>query len=105
MTQDPREHREVELDGLCSRHREIDSLLEQAGHGDREAFAALYDELSPTVHAMSVGRGHPPRFSAHVVQDVFERLLRQAATFDPARRSALTSVRALTVEVMSERSP
>lgn len=70
-------------DQLCLRHSSIDSLLVRVGEGDREAFAQLYDELSPTVYAMSVHEGQKPAVSAQVTQYVFVRAWRQAPTYDP----------------------
>ncbi len=89
---------------LCLRHAQVDTLLAQVGVGDRQAFGALYDQLSGAVYAMGLAAGYEPRLAAEVTQDVFLRWWRQAGTFDPMSGSAWTWLQAIAVETVGSRS-
>ena len=79
----------------CPRHSSLDSLLVRVGDGDRDAFAALYDEMSRTVYGMSLRAGHEPSFAAQITLDVFLCAWLKAGTYDPEAESAWTWVRAI----------
>jgi RNA polymerase sigma-70 factor (ECF subfamily) len=89
---------------LCSRHSSLDSLLVRVGDGDRDAFAALYDEMSRTVHGISLSGGHEPGLAAEVTLDVFLCAWSKAGSFDPAVESAWTWMRAIARTTITTRS-
>ena len=60
-------------------------LMARVATGDETAFAALYDELAPTVYGIVLRVVRDPAQSEEVTQEVFVELWRQAARFDPAR--------------------
>ncbi len=80
---------------LCSRHGSLDSLLVRIGDGDRDAFAALYDEMSGTVYGMSLSGGHEPALAAQITLDVFLCAWLKAGSFNPKVESAWTWMRAI----------
>lgn len=62
-------------------------LLEGVATGDRDAFAALYDRLSPLVYGLILRVVRSPAIAEEVTQEVFLTLWSTAAAFDPARGS------------------
>lgn len=87
----------------CPRQDGIDSLLVSVGAGDRKAFAALYDSLSPTVYAMSLCEGNDLLRSAEVTQDVFVRAWQRARSYEPTSGSAWAWIQTITREAMHSR--
>jgi RNA polymerase sigma-70 factor (ECF subfamily) len=83
------------VEHLCSRHSNLNSLLVRVGDGDREAFASLYDEMSPTIYGMSLSSGLDPARASQATLDVFLRAWQQAGTYELAGQSAWTWVCAL----------
>lgn len=92
------------VDYACPRHTRLDSLLNRVGGGDREAFAAMYDELGPTVYAMSMREGQEPWISAEVTQYVFLRAWRQARDYDLEKESAWAWIHAIAIAARRDRS-
>ena len=99
MASDDQAARAVEY--LCPRHTYLNSVLVRVGDGDRDAFAALYDEFSQTVYAMSLHVGHEPQVAAQITHDVFLRAWRQARTYEPTAESAWTWFRTIALEVIN----
>lgn len=62
-------------------------LLKQAGRGDQQAFAGLYDELSGIVHGVVLKVVRDPSQAEEVTQEVFVELWRLAARYDETRGS------------------
>ncbi|MGE3960253.1 MAG: sigma-70 family RNA polymerase sigma factor [Dehalococcoidia bacterium] len=60
-------------------------LMEALGRGDLQALEALYDRYSALVFSVSLRVLHDPQLAEDVVQEVFLRLWRQPASFDPGR--------------------
>ena len=89
---------------LCTRHGSLDSLLVRVGEGDRVAFAALYDEMSRTVYAMSLSGGHDPALAAHITLDVFLCAWLRAGAYDPRVESAWTWLRAIAATTITAQS-
>jgi RNA polymerase sigma-70 factor (ECF subfamily) len=88
----------------CSRHSILTSLLTRVGNGDRDAFSALYDEMSQSVYAMSLSSGNGPALSAQVTHDAFLQAWQHAGTYDPKTESAWTWVRAIAQEAIDSQS-
>ncbi len=59
--------------------------MEALGRGDIEALEQLYDRYSTLVFSVSLRVLHDPQLAEDVVQEVFLRLWRQPASFDPGR--------------------
>lgn len=66
----------------------VDELLLRVGRGDDEAFAALYDQLSPTVYGMCRRVLRDPAESEEVAQEAFLQIWRTAPRYEAARGSA-----------------
>ncbi|WP_131747714.1 sigma-70 family RNA polymerase sigma factor [Frankia sp. Cppng1_Ct_nod] len=65
-----------------------DDLLQCAGRGDSDAFAALYDLLASRVFGLVRRVLRDPAQSEEVTQEVFVEVWRTAARFEPAKGSA-----------------
>lgn len=65
-----------------------DDLLARVQRGDREAFSALYDLLSPLVFGLALRTTNSRPLAEEVTQEVFIQVWRQADRFDPSRGSA-----------------
>ncbi|WP_162942384.1 sigma factor [Desertimonas flava] len=61
---------------------DLAALIRRAGAGDQPAFAALYDELAPTVYGVVRRFVASPTAAAAVSTDVFLELWRNAARFN-----------------------
>ncbi|MCA9847403.1 MAG: sigma-70 family RNA polymerase sigma factor [Dehalococcoidia bacterium] len=59
--------------------------MEALGRGDIQALEQLYDRYSALVFSVSLRVLHDPQLAEDVVQEVFLRLWRQPASFDPGR--------------------
>lgn len=71
---------------------DANTLLAAAATGDQDAFAALYDLLSPAVHGTARAVLRDPDLAAEVLQEVMLEVWRTAPRFDPGRGSARTFV-------------
>lgn len=65
-----------------------DDLLARVARGDDDAFAALYDRMSPTVYGMCRRVLRDPAESEEVAQEVFLEIWRTAPRYDASRGSA-----------------
>ena len=70
--------------------RGIDGLLLLVADRDREAFAALYDMMSPRVLGLVTRLLRDPAQSEEVTQEVFLEIWQQANSFMAARGSAVS---------------
>ncbi len=61
------------------------ALMARVATGDQQAFAALYDELAPTLYGTVLRVVRDPAQSEEVTQEVFLEVWRHAGRFDPAR--------------------
>jgi RNA polymerase sigma-70 factor (ECF subfamily) len=61
------------------------ALIARTSAGDRTALEALYDETSALVYSVALRILRDVDAASEVVIDVFARLARRAATYDPAR--------------------
>ncbi len=84
--------------------RSHDDLLRAVAAGDRHAFAALYDELVPTVMAVTGRVLDDPTVAAEVARDTFLEVWRQAPTYDLEAWRARVWVMALARRRAVERS-
>ena len=65
-----------------------DLLLEQSARGDRDAFAALYDETSALVYGIALRVVRDPARAEEITQEVFLEVWRRAARYRADRGSA-----------------
>lgn len=72
------------------------ALLGKVAHGDRDALTRLYDRFSRPLLAVASRILHDTAEAEDVVHDVFISIWQKAATFEPARCSALGWAIALT---------
>jgi len=68
----------------------LDSLLGRVAQRDREAFAALYDQMSARVLGLVTRLLRDPSQSEEVTQEVFLELWQQAGSFRAGRGSAVS---------------
>lgn len=66
------------------------ALLRQVADGDHDAFATLYDRLSPLLYGTCKRVLHDSSHAEEVTQEVFVEIWRQASRFDGSRGSART---------------
>ena len=74
-----------------ARHRLEDPVtlrLRDAGAGDHDAFAELYDLMASRVHGLVLRVVRDHHHAEEVTQEVFVEIWRNAARFDPLRGSA-----------------
>lgn len=71
---------------------DVDDLMQRAARGDSQAFAGLYDELSPAVYGLARRVVRDPTRAEDVTQEVFLDVWRKATSFDAARGRARTWV-------------
>lgn len=67
---------------------DLGDALRSCAKGDQDAFARLYDLISPKVYGLVVRVLRDPAQSEEVVQECFLEIWRNAARYDPARGSA-----------------
>ncbi|CAN5250704.1 sigma-70 family RNA polymerase sigma factor [soil metagenome] len=67
-----------------------EELLADVAHGDRDAFAALYDRLGASVYGLVRRVVRDPAQSEEVTQEVLLEVWRTAPRFDVSRGSAVT---------------
>lgn len=73
----------------AGRSQHLCDLLTRVATGDREAFAALYDETAALVHGLAQRVVRDPDLAADVTQDVMIEVWRIAPRFDPNRGSVM----------------
>ncbi|RBO88831.1 RNA polymerase ECF family sigma subunit [Nocardia puris] len=69
---------------------ELAALLHRCGESDQEAFAELYDRTSARVFGLVLRVLHDPGYAEETTQEVYLQIWRTAASFDPAKGSAVT---------------
>lgn len=79
-----------------ARRGEAEDLLERAARGDRDAVMSLYDRFAPVLLAVAMRIAGGRAEAEDIVQEVFARAWREAATFDRARGSAVAWLVTLT---------
>ena len=72
-----------------------DTLLEAVARGDEQAFAAIYDHFSASVHGIARRVVRDPVRAEEVAQEVFLQIWQTACRFDATRGSARTWVMTL----------
>jgi RNA polymerase sigma-70 factor (ECF subfamily) len=72
-----------------------DALLEAVARGDEQAFAAIYDHFSASVHGIARRVVRDPVRAEEVAQEVFLQVWQTACRFDATRGSARTWVMTL----------
>jgi RNA polymerase sigma-70 factor, ECF subfamily len=76
--------------------RAADELLKLVARGDEQAFARLYDELSPRVYGLARRVLRDPAQAEEVAQEALIEVWRTASRFDPSRGSATAWVLTIT---------
>lgn len=69
---------------------ELAALLQATAEQDQDAFAQLYDLVSPRLHGLAVRVLRDVAQAEEVTQEVFLQIWRTADNFDPGRGSALS---------------
>lgn len=72
-----------------------DDLLDAVARGDEQAFGAIYDQLSASVHGLARRVVRDPVRAEEVAQEVFLQVWQTASRFDRTRGSARTWVMTL----------
>ena len=72
------------------------TLMEAVQRGDRSAFAALYDQLSPSVYGLARRVVRDPARAEEVVQDAMVEVWRRATRFDSEQGSVRSWVLMIT---------
>lgn len=75
--------------------RELAAALEGCARGDQACLRLLFDRLAPQMTGVALRLLRRRDLAEDVVQDAFVSIWRRAATFDPARGSALTWIFAI----------
>jgi RNA polymerase sigma-70 factor (ECF subfamily) len=70
----------------------VDELLRTVAKGDERAFEQLYDVIAAPVYGLARRILRNPAQSEEIAQEVLVEVWRRAATFDPARGSAMSWV-------------
>ena len=68
----------------------VDRLLGRVARGDRDAFAAVYDQVAGPVYGLVHRMVGDPARSEHVAQDVLTEVWRTAPKFSPAAGSGIS---------------
>lgn len=78
--------------GVPDVRSDVDELLRTVAKGDERAFEQLYDMIAAPVYGLARRILRNPAQSEEVAQEVLVEVWRRAATFDPARGSAMSWV-------------
>jgi len=78
--------------GVPGARSDVDELLRTVAKGDERAFEQLYDVIAAPVYGLAKRILRNPAQSEEVAQEVLVEVWRRAATFDPARGSAMSWV-------------
>ena len=70
---------------LANQELEDESLVKRVADGDAAALETLYDRYGQPVYSLALRIVRDPETAEELTQEVFVRLWRYAATFDPAR--------------------
>ncbi len=70
---------------LANQEQEDESLVKRVAEGDAVALEALYDRYGQPVYSLALRIVRDPQTAEELTQEVFMRLWRYAAMFDPAR--------------------
>src|SRR5690242_8647302 len=70
---------------LANQEQEDERLVKRVAEGDAVALEALYDHYGQPVYSLALRIVRDPQTAEELTQEVFVRLWRYAATFDPAR--------------------
>ncbi len=70
----------------------LEGLLQAAGRGDRDAFAQLFDDVSPLVYGLVLRVVRDPSLAEDVSQETLVEVWRRAPLFDAQRGSARSFV-------------
>ena len=73
-----------------SQSRQLAEWIARAAHGDRDAFAALFQVVAPKVKGYLVRLGSPPSAAEDLTQDVLLTVWRKADSFNPAKSAPMT---------------
>ena len=68
---------------------DLDVLLGRVAHGDRAAFATVYDLTKTRVYGLVMRVLRDPGYSEETTQDVYLEVWRTAPAYDPAKGTAL----------------
>src|ERR1700756_3172461 len=68
---------------------DLDVLLGRVAHGDRAAFAMVYDLTKTRVYGLVMRILRDPGYSEETTQEVYLEVWRTASAYDPAKGSAL----------------
>lgn len=84
-------------------------LLAVRDHGDRAAFARLFDHFAPRLKAMLLRKGQTDGTAEDIVQDVMLSVWHKAAQFDPHRAEASAWIyriaRNRQIDILRRRAP
>jgi RNA polymerase sigma-70 factor (ECF subfamily) len=86
----PDEPTEASTPTRSSENQTLADLLQRAGRGDQEAFAALYDAVASRLHGLVLRVVRDPAQAEEVTQEAMVEIWRQSARFDPALGSPLS---------------
>ena len=86
----PEEGHGVAVTGAPGSPAALAALLRRAASGDENAFAELYDAVSPRLYGLVRRVVRDPAQSEEVTQEVFLEIWRFSARFDPDKGSALS---------------
>jgi RNA polymerase sigma factor (sigma-70 family) len=78
------------LEAWSDRSRELSALLAKAGLGDRAAFATLYERSSAHLFAVVLRINKDRAQAEDILQEVYVKVWRAAASFDAAQSQPLT---------------
>jgi RNA polymerase sigma-70 factor, ECF subfamily len=84
-----------QIEGCVHEHTDkarldLETCIGRVAVGDQVAFAALYDQLAPTVFGVARRVLRDPSQAEEVTQEVFTEIWRQATRFDAGRGSVRT---------------